>query len=207
MANFLKEIVRTEPHTIDEIRASLDKDLADHKQFVPLLKEHHNFLEESISVLMDTDSTDFQKQEHLERFFRVLEMHGKAEQEVLYNHLKANDAREARLEGFGGQDEHDIAFRLEAELINMGYKTQWNEEIEAKAKILAGLVKNHIKEEESTMFTVATSHMTEEELEDMRDSYVQKCVGYLINNRAEEIYAGTWNKDNFSDKSTDIIHH
>lgn len=207
MSNFLKEMVRAEPHSIDEIRESLDKDLADHKQFVPLLKEHHNYLEESISVLMDSDTSDFQKQEHLERFFRILEMHGKAEQEVLYNHLKANDAREARLEGFGGQDEHDIAFQLEEELIKMGYKEQWNEEIEAKAKILAGLVKNHIKEEESTMFPVATSHMTEEELEDMRDSYVQKCIGYLISNRAEEIYAGTWNKDNFSDKSTDIIHH
>lgn len=207
MASFFTEIVRTEPHSIDEIRASLDKDLKDHKQFVPLLKEHHDYLQESISVLMDVDTTDFQKQEHLERFFRLLEMHGRAEQEVLYNHLKANDAREARLEGFAGQDEHDVAFQLEAELTKMGYKTEWNEEIEAKAKVLAVLVKNHIKEEESTMFDIAESHMTEEELEDMRDSYVQKCIGYLINNRAEEIYAGTWNKDNFSDKGTDSIHH
>lgn len=207
MANFFKEIVRTEPHSLEEIRVSLDKDLADHKQFVPLLREHHNYLEESISVLMDTDTTEFQKQEHLERFLQILEMHGKAEQEVLYNHLKANDAREVRLEGFAGQDEHDIAFQLEAELIDMGYKTEWSEEIEAKAKILAGLVKNHIKEEENVMFPIATSHMTEEELEDMRDSYIQKCMGYLINSRAEAIYSGTWTKDNFSDKSTDIIHH
>ncbi|MEA9357604.1 hemerythrin domain-containing protein [Bacteriovorax sp. PP10] len=207
MANFLKEMVRTEPHTLEEIKVSLDKDMADHKQFVPLLREHHNYLEESISVLMDNETTDFQKQEHLERFFHILEMHGKAEQEVLYNHLKANDAREVRLEGFGGQDEHDIAFQLEAELVKMGYKTEWNEEIEAKAKVLAGLVKKHIKEEEDVMFPIATSHMTEEELEDMRDSYIQKCTGYLINSRAEEIYSGTWNKDNFSDKSTDTIHH
>jgi hypothetical protein len=207
MTSFFKEIVRFEPHSIDEIRVSLDKNLADHKQFIPLLKEHHDYLQESISVLIGVDTTDFQKQEHLERFFRLLEMHGKAEQEVLYNHLKANDSREARLEGFGGQDEHDLAFQLEEELLKTDYKNKWNEEIEAKAKVLAVLVKNHLKEEEDTMFTIATSHMTVEELEDMRDSYIQKCVGYLINNRAEEIYSGTWNKDNFSDKSTDIIHH
>lgn len=207
MANFFKEMVRTEPHSLEEIRASLDKDLADHKQFVPLLREHHDYLRESISVLMDTDTTDFQKQEHLERFFKLVEMHGKAEQEVLYNHLKANDAREVRLEGFSGQDEHDIAFQLETELTGMGYKTKWNEEIEAKAKVVAGLLKNHLKEEENVMFPIAESHMTEEELEDMRDSYIQKCIGYLINDRAEEIYSGTWNKDNFSDKSTDTIHH
>lgn len=207
MANFLKEMVRTEPHSLAEIRVSLDKDLADHKQFVPLLREHHGHLRESISVLLDTETTHLQKQEHLERFFKLLEMHGRAEQEVLYNHLKANDARKVRLEGFSGQDEHDIAFHLEAELKNMGYKAEWNEEIEAKAKVVAAFVKNHLKDEENVMFPIAESHMTEEELEDMRDSYIQKCIGYLINDRAEEIYSGTWNKDNYSDESTDTIHH
>lgn len=207
MANFFQEIIRVEPHTIDEVRTSLDTDLADHKQFIPLLKEHHDYLQESISVLMDSESTDFQKQEHLERFFRLLEMHGKAEQEILYTKLIDSDVKEARLEGFGGLDEHTIAFQLEEELTQMGYKVEWNEEIEAKAKKLAGLVKNHIKEEESTMFPIAESSMTEEELEHMRDAYIAKCTSYLVNNRAESIYAGTWNKDNFSDKSTDIIHH
>ncbi|MBC7713405.1 MAG: hemerythrin domain-containing protein [Rhizobacter sp.] len=205
MANFLSETFRTEPHSLEEVRTSLDKDLADHKQFFPLLKEHHDFLEESISVIMDKDATDFQKQEHLERFFRLVEMHGKAEQEVLYNHLKANPEKEARLEGFAGQDEHDVAFQLEAELTGMGYKTEWSEEIAAKAKVVAGLVKNHIKEEESTMFPIAEENMTEEELEDMRDSYIQKCLGYLINDRAEAIYAGNWKMGTHTD--ADNFHH
>ena len=206
MANFFKEILRAEPHSVEEIRTSLDKDLAEHKQLVPLLKEHHDYLQESISVLLDTETTDFQKQEHLERFIRLLEMHGRAEQEVLYNHLKANDAREARLEGFSGQDEHDVAFQLASDLERMGYKLEWNEEIEAMAKVLATLVKNHIKEEENTMFTIAESHMTEEELEDMRDSYVQKCVGYLIYDRAEKIYAGDWDRGTHIDKESDSFH-
>ena len=207
MANFLKEMVRTEPHTIDEVRASLDTDLADHKQFIPLLKEHHDFLEESISVLMDADSTDFQKQEHLERFFRLVEMHGKAEQEVLYAQLQGSTEKEARLEGFGGQDEHDIAFQLEAELTGMGYKTEWTEEIAAKAKVVAGLVKNHIKEEESTMFPIAESYMTEEEMEHMRDAYIQRCISYLVSDRAETVYAGNWNAGTHIDSGTDTYHH
>ncbi|MBC7427932.1 MAG: hemerythrin domain-containing protein [Bacteriovorax sp.] len=205
MANFFKEMARTGPHSLEEVRLSLDTDLADHKQFIPLLKEHHDFLEESISVLIDKEATDFQKQEHLERFFRLVEMHGKAEQEVLYNHLKANPEKEARLEGFAGQDEHDLAFQLEAELTGMGYKTQWTEEIAAKAKVVAGLVKNHIKEEESTMFLIAVENMTEEEMEDMRDAYIQKCIGYLINDRAETIFAGDWKMGTHTD--TDSFHH
>lgn len=207
MANFFSEMIRVEPHTIDEIRVTLDVDLSKHKQFVPLLKEHHDYLQESISVLLDNDTTDFQKQEHLERFFRLLEMHAKAEEEVLYTFLQVNTQREARLQSLSAQEEHDIAYQLEDELIKMGYQTEWTEEIEAKAKVMALLVKNHLKEEESVMFPLAESCMTEEELEGMRDAYIQKCSSYLVNERAESIYAGTWNKDNFSDKSTDIIHH
>jgi hemerythrin superfamily protein len=207
MANFFKELVRAEPHSLEEVRTSLDQDLADHKQFIPLLKEHHDFLSESISVLMDRDSTDFQKQEHLERFFRLLEMHGKAEQEVLYVHLKESSNKDARLEAYGAQDEHEIAFMLETELTGMGYKTQWTEAISAKAKVVAGLVKNHIKEEESVMFPLAVSSMTEEELEHMRDQYIQKCISYLVSDRAETIYAGDWKQGTHNDAGPDSFHH
>ena len=207
MANFFKELVRVEPHTLDEIRVSLDVDKADHKQFIPLLKEHHDYLAESISVLMDKDTTDFQKQEHLERFFRLLEMHGKAEEEVLYTNLQINPEKEVRLEGFSGLDEHDIAFQLEDELTGMGYKTEWTEEIAAKAKVVAGLVKNHIKEEEATMFPLAESHMTEEELEQMRDAYIQKCLAYLVSDRAENLYAGKWSGGEHRDSGPDSFHH
>ena len=207
MANFLKEMIRTTPHSLEEVRASLDADLADHKQFIPLLKEHHDFLEESIGFLMDNDATDFQKQEHLERFFRLLEMHGKAEQDVLYSYLKDNEVKEARLEGFAGQVEHDIAFKFEAELTGMGYKTQWTDEIAAKAKVLAGLVKNHIKEEENTMFSIATAGMTEEELEEMRNSYIKKCITYLVTGGLDTNLAESWKMGNHDDVGADIIRH
>lgn len=207
MSNFFKEMVRAEPHTIDEIKKLLEEDMAEHKQLVPLLKEHHNYLEESISYLLDKDSTDFEKQEHLERFFRLLEMHGKAEQETLYRHLKENYEKEARIEAFSGQDEHDIAFQLEQELLGMGYKKEWTEAIEAKAKVVATLLKNHIKEEEHSMFPIAESHMTEEELEQLRDAYVQKCIGYIVSERADDIYAGEWKMGQHTDAGTDSFHH
>ena len=206
MSNFFKEMIRTQPHTLDEVRASLYEDLAEHKQLVPLLKEHHDYLQESISYILDNDSTDFQKQEHLERFFRLVEMHAKAEEETLYEHLKQNTSIEGRVEGLSGKTEHDIVFQLEAELNRMNYKNNWTEEIEAKAKVAAVQIKNHINEEEDTMFSIAESHMTQEELEQIRDVYIQKCISYLITDKTNDVQAGEWRSAERIDIEIDSFH-
>ena len=179
MGNFLKSLMGSEPHSLESIRDSLEKSFMNDTDFISLLKEHHDYLQESISVLMDKDATDADKQSHLIRFFRLVEMHGKAEQETLYMSLKKNGEKEARLEGFGGQDEHDVAFQLEEELLAMGYLSDWNEEIAAKGKVAASLMFNHINEEESDMFPIAQNDIDEAELENMRDQYITKCKTYL----------------------------
>lgn len=201
MANFFKEITRTEPHNFAEIRHSLDTDLVEHKQFIPILKTHHDYLQESVAYLLDEDATDLQKQDHLERFLHLWEMHARSEEEVLYSRLVENSEKIARMEGFGGQEEHDIAFQLEDELLAMDYKSLWSEAVAAKAKILATIVSNHIKEEESTMFPIVTSHFTEEELEDMRDLYVLNCKHYLDGTRSETIFVGRWKLGEFEDSN------
>ncbi len=206
MSNFFKEMLRTQPHTLDEVRASLYKDLADHKQLVPILKEHHGYIRESISYLLDNDSTDFQKQEHLERFFRLIEMHAKAEEETLYKHLKETSSIVGRIEGLSGKTEHDIVFHLEVQLNTMNYKNEWSEDIDAKSRVVAIQIKNHINEEEDTMFSIAESHMTQEELEDIRDEYIQKCINYLVSDNTAEVYAGEWKTGRHIDSEFDSFH-
>jgi len=179
MANFITELFQGEPHSLVEVEEALEVARINKMDFMALLKEHHDYLEESINIIMSKDATDTDKQVNLIRFFRLVEMHGKAEEETLYVHLRFNREREARLEGYGGQDEHDLAFQLEDELLRMGYLTTWNEEIAAKAKVVAVLVKNHIKEEESTMFPIALKDLNVSEIEVMRDDYVRKCKTYL----------------------------
>ena len=206
MSNFFKEMIRTQPHTLDEVKASLYQDLANHKQIVPILKEHHDYLEESISYLLDNDSTDFQKQEHLERFFRLLEMHAKAEEETLYKHLKLTPSIEGRIEGLSGKLEHDIVFNLQSELDRMNYKNEWTEEIDAKSRVAAIQIKNHINEEEDTMFSIAESQMTQEELELIRDEYIQKCIAYLISDKTTDIYEGEWKEGRHTYSEFDSFH-
>lgn len=180
MENVFEKLGMKGSHTLQQVRASIDTDAQKETGFISLLKEHHDFLKESIKVIMDSKTSIPDKREHLSRFFNLLEMHAKAEQETLYVHLQQNTEEEARLEGLSGQDEHDIAFQLRDELLAMNYKTQWNDEISAKAKVVAGFVKNHIKEEESTMFSIAKNDLTNEEMEQMRVDYIAKCRSYLL---------------------------
>lgn len=180
MENVFQKFGITEPHTLQQVRESIDTDAEKETGFISLLKEHHDFLEESIAVIIDPIASIPDKRTHLSRFFNLVEMHGKAEQETLYVHLQHNHDEQARLEGFGGHDEHEIAFKLRDELMAMGYKSQWNDEIAAKAKVVASLVRNHIKEEESIMFPIAKKDLTDEEMEEMRIDYLAKCRSYLL---------------------------
>ncbi|MES2803838.1 MAG: hemerythrin domain-containing protein [Bdellovibrionota bacterium] len=177
--DFFKSIVPREALPLEDVRLGLDEALIDEMELMPLMERHHGFLEESIEVLMRKDALDIEKQDHLFRFFRLLEMHGKAEEEVLYTALRSHADKDARLAGFAAQDEHDVAFRIERELLEMGYRDTWNEEIEAKAKVVASLVKNHIKEEESEIFPLAEKLIPQPELERMSETYCVKCKIYL----------------------------
>lgn len=64
--------------------------------------------------------------------------------------------------------------------MSMNYKTQWNDEIAAKAKVTVNFVKNHIEEEESLMFPIAKTDLSEIEMEEMRIEYLAKCRSYLL---------------------------
>lgn len=177
--DFFKSIVPHEALPLDDVRVGLDEALIDEMELVPIMEKHHEYLLESIQVLMSKTATDIEKQDHLFRFFRLIEMHAKAEEEVLYTALRNNAEKEARLAAFASQDEHDVAFRMERELLEMGYRDKWDEEIEAMAKVVAGLVKNHIKEEESEIFPLAEKVISKQELERMSETYIVKCKIYL----------------------------
>lgn len=177
--DFFKSMVPHEALPLEDVSKGLDDALIDQMELIPIMEKHHDYLEESIEVLMSKDATDMAKQDHLYRFFRLMEMHARAEEEVLYTALQNSPDKEARLAGFAAQDEHDVAFRMERELLEMGYRNTWNDEIAAKAKVVAVLVKNHIKEEEEEIFPLAEKTIPRTDLESMSETYTVKCKVYL----------------------------
>ncbi len=177
--DFFKNLAYHETLPLDDVRLGLDEALQDQMEFIPLMEKHHDYIQQSISILLEKDSSEIDKQNHLFRFFRLVEMHGRAEEEVLYTALQHNDDRAIRLHGFAALDEHDVVFRLERELCEMGYRDNWNEEIEAKAKVVATLVRNHIKSEEQEIFSLVEKMFSTSQLELMCFSYIDKCKIYL----------------------------
>lgn len=170
-----------EPHSFEDIRAELTDDIQNTPDFISVLKQHHDYLEESIDVLVDSKSAVTDKKEHLSRFLILLDMHGHAEEETLYRRLIGDDEKAARVEGLGGQEEHDVAYQLGDELIAMEYGSNWTDEVDAKAKVLASLVKNHIKEEESVMFKIAEKQFNALDFDALAREYLVKCTLYLEN--------------------------
>lgn len=193
------ELFKSGPHSFEDIRESLHQATLFNKEFFSLLIEHHDYIKESIRVLMDDYSTDLEKQGQLVRFFRLVEMHAKAEEETLYVHLKQNPYKEARIEGYGGKDEHDVVFQMEDELLRMGYLTEWNEEIAAKARVVAALFKNHISEEEDRMFKIAKRNFASSEMELQRNQYIARCHVYIDDFKTRS--NGAWLNRSSSDLS------
>jgi len=175
----LKKTFRHEPHSLSKIRASLESDKSTTSNFIELLEKHHDYMKESIVILTDNLASLTEKQTNLDRFLHLLNMHGKAEEETLYEVLISNKSKESRLEGFCGKEEHDHVFLISKELQSLNYKAHWTDEIEAKAKVIASLCANHIKEEEGVMYHVAKKNISDQEMQKLSELYLSKCAVYI----------------------------
>lgn len=179
MGNELTDLFNTEVHFLTDIRLGLHEDMTTKMCFVTLMTAHHDFIRESDNVLTRMDASEQDKQYHCYRFFRLLEMHAKAEEEVLYKELRSCNSKDVRVASYAAMDEHDVVFQLEKELLEMGYRELWTEQIEAKAKTVAVLVKNHLKDEEIELFPMAKKLITPERMEELKSHYIAKCKTYL----------------------------
>jgi hemerythrin-like domain-containing protein len=180
MNNFQKKATPpTESEMLEELRLSIEEDSQNLPKFIGLLKKHHDYLQTGISILTDKEATVLEKQASLAQFLHVLNMHAQAEEETLYETLHHHENKDARLEGIAGQDEHDLAYQLGGELKDMAFEKIWSEEVDAKAKVLATLVLNHLQEEETTMFPIAQKSMGTDELNQLALDYLELCKSYL----------------------------
>ncbi len=167
-----------EKETLRQLRISLDEE-DDETSIIPILENHHKYLKEYVSILMADSTPSKDKQATATLFFPILSMHTKAEEEILYHALKEATNKDVRLEGLRGQDEHELMYELIDELKLMGAETSWSEAIDAKMHVLAGLVKNHLKQEEQVTFPMVEKFIAESTLMDLTDDYLDRCKIYL----------------------------
>lgn len=167
-----------ERDTLKFLRQSLDQE-DDDASILSILENHHKYLKEYVYLLDNELSSPLEKQAVAVIFFTIFEMHARAEEKSLYRNLNTSTNHNVRLEGLRNFDEHEVAHGLIAELKAMDCTNAWSEEIEAKMKVLTGVITNHLKGEETVMFPIAEQYMTEESLMDMADNYLEHCRIYL----------------------------
>lgn len=167
-----------EKETLKLLRKSLDEE-DDESSIIPILENHHKYLKEYISILTSDETSVKDKQATVTLFFPILHMHTKAEEETLYGALKDATNKEVRMEGLRGHDEHEIVHEIVDELKLMGAEASWSESIDAKVRMLSGIVKNHLKQEEMITFPMVEKLIPESKLMDLTDEYLDRCKLYL----------------------------
>lgn len=167
-----------EKETLKQLRISLDEE-DDETSVIPILENHHKYLKAYISILMADSTSSRDKQATATLFFPILNMHARAEEEILYHALKDATNKDVRLEALRGQNEHELMYELVDELKLMGAETSWSEAIDAKMYVLADLVKKHLKQEEQTIFQMVEKYIPESTLMDLTDDYLDRCKMYL----------------------------
>ena len=167
-----------ETETLKLLKQSLDEE-DDETNVISVLEHHHKYLREYMSILTSTDIAPEHKQATLSLFLPIFNMYAKAERDTFYRLLKDSSNHDVRMEALRGMDEHEIAFEIIRELTDMGAETAWSEEIDAKIRVLAAIVRSHIKEEETVMYPMAEKNFTEARLINLTDDYLKKCKMYL----------------------------
>lgn len=164
--------------TLKHLRQSLtDED--DDTSVIHIMENHHKYLREYIKILNDADTDPEDKQIVAALFLCILTMHAKAEGDTFYPALRDSTNHEVRLLGIKGQDEHEIIFEIIDELRVMDYDSYWSDDVDAKIKVLTGLVSSHIKEEEKSVYPTAKKYLTEKRLIHLTNEYLEKCIMYL----------------------------
>ncbi len=160
------------------LRRTLDEE-DDENSILFLLKVHHKYLKEFVILLSSSDIAIEHKQLTLTLFEKIFRMHALSEQEILYKILNRSTNREMRLQSLKTTDENDLAFEIIDELKVLNAENIWTENIGSKIKVLSGLLKSHIKDEENILFPLAEKHLTESQLMDLTDEYIEKCKIHL----------------------------
>jgi hemerythrin superfamily protein len=127
------------------------------EDIVKLILDDHKELKKLIKVMKDDEEEMDEKREAFDQFATLLLAHAKPEEEVLYSHLKNID--DLRWEGFEGEVEHQLADQLVEET----KRTDDEDELCARIKVLAELVEHHIEEEEDEMLPDFKKYSDKEE--------------------------------------------
>lgn len=111
------------------------------------------------------DPDDSRLTELAKRIERALSTHVEIEERLFYGQLrKRAEEQDQRVDVFEAYTEHEVASHLVALLKS---RRKRDERFKAELQVLGENVKHHVKEEESTIFSLAKKLLTQAELDDL----------------------------------------
>lgn len=141
------------------------------QNIITLIKEDHAPIKEEIRIFTNENSRPAEKKRALKAFLKNLKIHAKAEEMSLYyNEVDDKKVRKPILEAYV---EHAMAETLARKLESADIDAGLSDELEARAKVLAELVKHHLEEEESKMLVKLKEANSEERLEELGRVYLE----------------------------------
>lgn len=140
---------------------------------VDLILKDHEPLKELIEVMKDSDKDLAERKAAFQEFAPTLVAHAKPEEQVLYTFMKKKE--ELREEGFEGDVEHTLADQLVEEC----KRTEDEDLLGARLKVLAELVEHHIEEEEEELLPDFKENSKSQERIKMGDEFLRLKLDYL----------------------------
>jgi hemerythrin superfamily protein len=130
-----------------------------------LLKQDHKMVSELIDTVNKCEPGDRRVPELGAQIAQALTVHAEIEEKYFYPQLRdrAEEAEE-RVDVFEAFTEHDVVKHLIA-LLKSSRRN--DEQFKAELQVLGENVKHHVKEEESTIFSLARELMDQEELDEL----------------------------------------
>lgn len=130
-----------------------------------LLKKDHRTVEGMLDRALRCEPGDDALHELATQIEKALTVHATIEEKFFYPLLrKRAEETEDTVDVFEAYTEHDLLKKLIA-LLQSG--RQPDEQFKAEVQVLSESVKHHVKEEESTIFSLARELMAKEELDEL----------------------------------------
>jgi hemerythrin-like domain-containing protein len=131
------------------------------------LKKEHREVQLLLDRLVDAEGGT-ERKSLLKKIKAALVPHSRAEEKVVYDAVRALKDKEARQDGEEGYLEHSLADRM---LATLGKASAASVEFAAAAKVLRELLNQHIREEESNIWSDVKDNFSDEEREQMNRDF------------------------------------
>lgn len=140
-----------------------------HLNVLSIIKKEHREVGAMLDKAQKLDPDDREIKSLAEQIEKALGAHLAIEERLFYSRIRDRaDESEDRVDVFEGYTEHEVAKHLIALLKSTRNR---DEAFKAELQVLCESVKHHVKEEESTIFSLARRFIPNEELEQLGEDW------------------------------------